>query len=72
MENTSGYYNSQTKQIVADRVNVVYSDFGLDWSESSDRTKVLEYCLTLKEFLLANLWEEEILISVYPVSHIRE
>jgi len=26
----------------------------------------------LTEFLFQNLWEEEILISVYPVSHVHE
>ncbi len=72
LENQSGYFNSQTQEVVADRVNVIYSDFKLDWSELTDRAEVLEYCAKLRQFLLENLWEEEVLITAYPVSHVSQ
>ena len=72
LENMSGYYCSQTKELVADRVNVVYSDFEFDWSKVKERAVVLEYCAKLRQFLLENLWEEEVLISAYPVSHVSQ
>jgi hypothetical protein len=71
-ENVGGYYLSRANKVIDDRVDVVYCDFPLDWNKRADRTEVLTYCATLKEFLLQDLWEEEILICVYPVSHIRE
>jgi hypothetical protein len=72
-ENISGYFLSQSNQIITDRINVVYSDFNLDWSDPAERAEALEYCVTLKQFLMQNLWEEEeILISVYPITHVRQ
>jgi len=58
--------------VIADRVNVVYSDFPMNWNKKSDRAEVLAYCASLKQFLFENLWEEEIMIGAYPVSHLRE
>lgn len=49
---------------------MVYSDFPMNWNKQPERTDVLQYCATLQGFLLENLWEEEILISAYPVSHV--
>jgi hypothetical protein len=71
-ENIGGYYLSRASKIIDDRVSVVYSDFPMNWNKKSDRAEALTYCAGLQEFLLANLFEEEILISVYPVSHIGE
>ena len=72
-KNLSGYFLSQTKQVVADQINVVYSDFDMDWSEPAQRAEALAYCSTLKQFLMKNLWEEEeILVSAYPVSHVNQ
>lgn len=71
-ENLGGYYLSRANEVIDDRVSVVYSDFPMDWYAIADRAEVLSYCTTLKEFLFANLWEEEILISAYPVSHLRD
>ncbi|HET9526536.1 MAG TPA: hypothetical protein VFO99_10230 [Pyrinomonadaceae bacterium] len=70
LENMSGYFDSETRGLIADRVNVVYSDLERDWSEPTEREKVLDYCATLRRFLMEKLWEEEILISAYPVSHV--
>jgi hypothetical protein len=72
LENMSGYFESPTKGLLADRVNVVYSDLELNWSEPTERAEVLDYCAMLRRFLLENLWEEEILISAYPVSHVSQ
>ena len=69
-ENVGGYYLSQSNEVIDDRVSVVYSDFPLDWNEQPGRTELLTYCETLQTFLLENLWEEEILVSTYPVSHL--
>ncbi|HKS08388.1 MAG TPA: hypothetical protein VJS13_02505 [Pyrinomonadaceae bacterium] len=69
-ENVSGHYLSRAGQIIDDRVDVVYSDIALDWNKSTERTEVLNYCVKLKQFLLKNLVEEEILVSAYPVSHV--
>ena len=69
-ENVGGYYFSRAREIIDDRVNVVYSDFSLDWYNGTEREKALAYCTKLKRFLLDNLVEEEILISAYPVSHV--
>jgi len=71
-ENVGGYYLSQGNEVIEDRVSVVYSDFPMDWNLSADQADALNYCASLKEFLFANLWEEEILISAHPVSHVRE
>lgn len=70
-ENVGGYYLSQSNQVIEDRVSVVYSDFPMNWDEPPDRTEALDYCATLQGFLLENLWEEEILIGAYAVSHVR-
>lgn len=67
-----GYYLSRASEIIDDNVTVVYSDFLMNWNDKSDRAEVLNYCATLKDFLFENLWEEEILISAYPVSHFRD
>ena len=69
-ENVGGYYRSQAGQVIDDRVNIVYSDFSLNWDEDTERVELLNYCAELKRFLLENLWEEEIFISAYPVSHV--
>ncbi len=71
-ENAGGYYLSRTDEVIDDRVSIVYSDFSMDWEQLNDRAEVLSYCAGLREFLFANLWEEEILISLYPVSHVGE
>lgn len=70
-ENVGGYYLSQSKEIITDRVSIVYSDFPMNWDKQVDRVGVLNYCATLRSFLLENLWEEEILIAAYPVSHVK-
>ena len=67
-----GYYLSRASKVIDDRVTVVYSDFPMDWDNTSDQAEVFSYCATLRNFLLENLWEEEILISAYPVSHLGE
>ena len=72
MRTSGGYYLSKSNEVIDDRVSVVYSDFPMNWDKHSERTEVLNYCATLKQFLLENLWEEEILISAYPVSHLGE
>lgn len=69
-ENLTGHYWSSDKNPIEDRISVVYSDFDLDWSEPAQQGEALNYCATLKQFLKENLWEEEILISAYPVSHV--
>ena len=71
-ENVGGYYLSRANEVINDRVTVVYSDFPMNWNKNGERTEVLGYCATLKQFLFKNLWEEEILISAYPVSHVRD
>jgi hypothetical protein len=72
LEKMSGFFDSPTKGRLADTVNIVYSDFDWDWAEPSERAEVLDYCANLRQFLLKNLWEEEILISAYPVSHVAQ
>ena len=67
-----GYYLSRANEVIDDRVSVIYSDFPMDWDNKSDRVELLSYCATLKDFLLENLGEEEILISAYRVSHLRD
>ena len=71
-ENVGGYYLSHEDQVIDDRVSVVYSDFPMSWHKQRDRKEVLNYCATLQTFLLENLSEQQILISVYPVSHIAQ
>lgn len=44
----------------------------MDWSQSEEQAEVLEYCVILKKFLFDNLWEEEILITAYPVAHVSQ
>lgn len=69
-ENVGGYYFSKSREVIDDRVNVVYSDMSLDWNKYTQRAEALDYCVKLKLFLLENLVEEEILVSAYPVSHV--
>lgn len=69
IENASGYYLSTSDKIIDDRVNIVYSDFPMDWEKPDEREEVLDYCSGLQKFLLENLWEEAILIAAYPVAH---
>ena len=71
-ENVRGNYLSRTSEVIPDRVSVIYSDFLMDWDRKADQMDVLSYCAGLKDFLFENLSEEEILISVYPVSHFRD
>ena len=72
IENVGGYYLSHRNEVIDDRVSVVYSDFPMDWHRHGDQTDVLDYCAMLRNFLLENLWEEEIMIGAYPVSHVQE
>jgi len=72
LENTGGYYLSQSNQIIDDRVIVVYCDFSMNWSKRAERDEALRYCTELQTFLLENLWEEAVLIVAYPVSHTRQ
>ena len=67
-----GYYLSRANDVIYDSVTVVYSDFPMNWNKESDQAEVLNYCATLRNFLFENLWEEEILISAYAVSHLQE
>jgi len=69
-ENAAGYYYSKSEAIIDEPMSVVYSDFDMDWDQPVERAKVLAYCDTLKELLLENLSEEEVLISAFPVSHV--
>jgi hypothetical protein len=71
-ENVGGYFLSRRNEVIVDRVGIVYSDFPMHWNKQADRTGVLNYCSTLQDFLLENLWEEQILIATYPVSHLRQ
>jgi hypothetical protein len=69
IENVGGYYLSIADEIIEDRVNIVYSDFPMDWENPAEREEVLKYCSGLQKFLLENLWEEAILITAFPVHH---
>lgn len=71
-EDAAGYYLSQSGKVIDDRVSIVYSDFPMNWNERSDQANALDYCTALQSFLLENLWEEEILIAAYPVSHMKQ
>jgi hypothetical protein len=69
-ENAAGYYYSKSEAIIDEPMSVVYSDFDMDWSEPVERVRVLSYCDTLKQLLIENLSEEEVLVSAFPVSHV--
>ena len=69
-EGAGGYYFSDTGEVTEDRVNIIYSDFPMNWAEPIDQTAALDYCATLQSFLLENLWEEEILIAAHPASNV--
>jgi hypothetical protein len=72
IEDVAGYYLSRRNEVIDDRVSVVYSDFPLAWSNSTERTEALLYCAELEKFLLKNLWEESILITAQPLFHINQ
>ncbi|MEK6287127.1 MAG: hypothetical protein AABO57_15410 [Acidobacteriota bacterium] len=69
IENAGGYYLSNFNQIIDDRVSLIYCDLPMNWSKRRDRIDALKYSANLQSFLLKNLWEESVLIAVYPVSH---
>lgn len=69
-ENAGGYYFSDSGEVTDDRVNIIYSDFPMNWNEPVDQAAALDYCATLQSFLLENLWEEEILIAAHSVSNV--
>ena len=69
-EQLAGFYLSRRNEVIDDRVSLVYSDFPMNWDKQSERNDVLNYCASLQSFLFENLWEEEILIGAYPVSHV--
>ena len=41
-ENVGGYYLSQSKEVIDDRVSVVYSDFPMNWNKQTDRNEALD------------------------------
>ena len=65
----TGYYLSQDGETIEDRVNVVYSDFPMNWDNEVDHAEALEYCSRLQNFLLMNLWEEAVLITARAIYH---
>jgi len=67
-----GYYLSRSQHVMEDRMSVVYSDFPMDWHQPTHRAEILAYCAEIRAHLLENLFQEEILVSAYPVSHIKE
>ena len=69
-ENIGGFYLSKSNKVIDDRVSIVYSDFPMNWENSDDKKGVLGYCARLQDFLLENLWEEEILIAAYSIAHV--
>ncbi|HEY3024982.1 MAG TPA: hypothetical protein VGJ55_02400 [Pyrinomonadaceae bacterium] len=69
IEDAGGYYLSQQNEVIDDRVSILYSDFPLDWNNSTARNETLSYCSGLEAFLLENLWGESILIAAHPVFH---
>ncbi len=69
-ENASGYYYSRTDAIIDEPISMVYSDFDMDWDQAGERAEVLTYCAALKQLLLNNLSEEEILVNAFPVFHV--
>jgi hypothetical protein len=40
-EDVGGYYLSQNKEVIDDRVSIVYSDFPMNWDHLNDRKDVL-------------------------------
>lgn len=44
LENIGGYYLSESKQIIDDRVSIVYCDFPMNWNVRTERSEVLQYC----------------------------
>lgn len=71
-ENVTGHYLSPKGGFIEDHICVVYSDFEMDWSKPDERAEVLNYCTVVKQYLLDNLSEEEILVTAYPVSHVSQ
>ena len=69
IENAGGYYLSQYKETIDERVSLIYSDFPMSWTKRGERKEVLEYCSELQAFMLRHLWEEAILITAYSVFH---
>lgn len=69
-ENAAGYYYSQGEAIIDEPMSVIYSDFDMDWDQPAERAEVLDYCARLKQSLLNNLSEEEVLVGAFPVSHV--
>ena len=69
IENTAGYYLSEDGEVIDDRVSVVYCDFPPNWNKRAERGEALNYCVSLRRFLLDNLWEEAVLIAAHHVSH---
>lgn len=43
-ENVAGYYFSRSREIIDDRVNVVYSDLSLDWTKLAERAEAVTVC----------------------------
>ena len=72
IEDAGGYFLSRQNEIIDDRVSVVYSDFPMDWNDPASQDEAMSYCSGLRTFLLENLWEEDILIAAYRVSHTQE
>jgi len=69
-ENSSGYYWSKSDAIIDEPMSVVYSDFDMDWNQPGEWAELVSYCAALKQVLMDNLSEEEVLVSAFPVSHI--
>jgi hypothetical protein len=68
LEYVGGYYLDLNGDIVADRINIVYTDTPLRLPQR--RRLVEAYIADLMDFLKAHLYQEEaILITAYPVSH---
>ena len=68
LEYVAGYYLDQKGDIVADRINIIYTDTPL--SLPNRRRLVEAYIAELMDFLKAHLYQEEaILITVSSVSH---
>jgi len=51
-------------------MSVVYSDFDMDWKQPGEWAELSVYWRRLKQVLMDNLSEEEVLVSAFPVSHI--
>lgn len=68
LEYVGGYYLDQKGDIVADRINIVYTDTPLQLPKR--RRLVEAYIAGLAAFLKTHLYQEEaILITAYPVLH---